>query len=200
MDFKYCRTEIINRLIKKYDYKTYLEIGVREARQNFNQIYCEQKEAVDPAPRIPCTYVMTSDKFFVENKKKYDLIFIDGDHHDEQVRKDIENSLKILNVNGTIVMHDCSPQSKFQQRETYEFEGKFPSWNGTVWKSFARLRCERDDLEMYCVNADHGCGIIRVGKQTKFEPKPDSYTWEYLEEHREQLLNLITVDKFKELF
>ena len=32
------RTEIINYLIKKYSYKTYLEIGVRDPKTNFDKI------------------------------------------------------------------------------------------------------------------------------------------------------------------
>jgi predicted O-methyltransferase YrrM len=36
----------------------------------------------------------------------FDLIFIDGDHRRESVRRDVENSLKILAPGGAIVCHD----------------------------------------------------------------------------------------------
>lgn len=51
-------------------------------------------------------YGMDTNTFFAQNIKKYDMIFIDACHQDQQVFKDIENSRKILNLNGVIVCHD----------------------------------------------------------------------------------------------
>ncbi|WP_440633031.1 class I SAM-dependent methyltransferase [Candidatus Pelagibacter sp. HIMB1485] len=48
----------------------------------------------------------TSDEFFLENKNIFDLIYIDGNHLFEFVKKDIENSLKFINVDGLIVLDD----------------------------------------------------------------------------------------------
>ena len=42
------RYDIINNLIQKYDYKTYLEIGVRNSDECFNLVNCEIKHSVDP--------------------------------------------------------------------------------------------------------------------------------------------------------
>ena len=42
------RIEIINSLIKKNNYKTYLEIGVRNPDDCFNHIVCNKKHSVDP--------------------------------------------------------------------------------------------------------------------------------------------------------
>ena len=42
------RTEIINRLIEKSNYKNYLEIGLDNPDNNYNHIVCENKECVDP--------------------------------------------------------------------------------------------------------------------------------------------------------
>ena len=49
--------------------------------------------------------------------KQYDVIFIDGLHLEKQVIKDIGHALQHLNKNGTIVLHDCKPGSKFHQEE-----------------------------------------------------------------------------------
>ena len=48
----------------------------------------------------------TSDNFFLSNKIKFDLIYIDGNHLYEYVKRDISNSLKYLNINGIIVLDD----------------------------------------------------------------------------------------------
>ena len=42
------RTDIINALVNKYNYNTYLEIGVRHLEDNFNHINCIDKIGVDP--------------------------------------------------------------------------------------------------------------------------------------------------------
>jgi len=178
------RTEIINSLIKKYDYNTYLEIGVRNPVDNLNKIVVKEKDGVDPAGN--CNYVMTSDEFFKNNNKKYDLIFIDGLHEGEQVYKDIINSLKILNDGGYIVMHDCNPRKKLHQVLTM---------NGTVWKAFARLRMERADLKMYTIDTDWGIGLITRGRQELF-PKQE-ITFGMFVCNRKKLMQLISVDTFK---
>ena len=98
------RKDIINHLIKKYDYKSYLEIGVRDPDATLNHIQVDIKDGVDPAGN--CNYPIPSDDFFeqISINKKYDIIFIDGLHLEYQVTKDIQNSLKHLNEGGTIVM------------------------------------------------------------------------------------------------
>ena len=90
---------------------------------------------------------MTSDDFFKDNKEKFDTIFIDGLHIDEQVQKDIENSLNALNEGGTIVMHDCKPLSE----EAQIFPRIQIAWNGDVWKAWLKTMIKHDDLSMYVV-------------------------------------------------
>ena len=45
------------------------------------------------------------------NKESFDCVFIDGLHTYNQVKKDIHNSLKYLNINGIIMLHDCLPNN-----------------------------------------------------------------------------------------
>ena len=194
------RTSIINHLIILYDFKTYLEIGVRDSR-NFDKINIEKKLGVDPNPLKKDSQILTltSNKFFETNKIKFDIILIDGLHLEYQVDKDIQNSLKTLNNNGVIIMHDCNPPTKFHQRENYEVNGKFPAWNGTTWRSFAKLRINNDDLNMCCVDCDWGIGIIKKGSQKIFKIKQD-LSYELLEKKRKKLLNLISVSEFIQEF
>lgn len=48
----------------------------------------------------------TSDDFFYNNKSYYNLIYIDGSHHYEQVKKDFINSFNFLEKNGYIICDD----------------------------------------------------------------------------------------------
>lgn len=188
------RYEIINHLINLYNYKNYLEIGVNEGK-NFKNIKIGDKEGVDPAGN--CKFVMTSDDFFKTNKKIYDIIFIDGLHLDDQVVRDVENSLKFLNSNGMIVMHDCYPRRERHQTEVPPEHG---AWTGTVWKAFAKLRASRPDLHMECVNTDHGVGLVKRGGQETLKLDPNKLSYQFFRKKKRKILNLISVEEFLKKF
>jgi hypothetical protein len=190
------RTSIINHLIHKYKFNNYLEIGVRDGR-NYDKIIIKNKTGVDPEPtkEINNLKKVTSDVFFENNKEFFDIIFIDGLHIEQQVDKDINNSLNFLSNDGYIVMHDCNPPTEFHQRESYEVNGKFPPWNGTVWKSFAKLRIHNKDLQLCCVDCDWGVGIIRKKNSENFKTKK-ILDYDLLDKNRKELLNLMSVSFF----
>ncbi len=153
------RWDLIQHIIDKYNYTTYLEIGC-DKDQSFFKIKIDKKIGVDPVSGG--TIRDTSDNFFKTNKDKFDIIFIDGLHHYEQVIKDINNSLKILNNNGHILVHDCLPRSIAHQAIP-RYRG---SWNGDVWKSIVELRTKKD-LEVFTCEIDFGVGIIRKKNNLK---------------------------------
>ena len=183
-------TDLINFLIKKYSYHAYLEIGVDDKHQNFDKIRAEEKIGVDPNPSTLADFIMTSDDFFTQNKKNFDIIFIDGLHHADTAYRDIINSLKFLNPKGIIVCHDMNPLNELSQKVPRETE----KWNGDVWKAWVRLRSERSDLEMYVIDMDHGCGIIKAGTQ-KIIRLDHELTYDFFDNRRNELLNLISVEK-----
>jgi SAM-dependent methyltransferase len=136
---------------------------------------------------------MTSDEFFEINKSSFDIIFVDGLHHADQVLKDIETSLNVLNEGGYIVCHDMNPKEEEHQR--IPFSGGI--WNGDCWKAFVELRRTRTDLEMCVVDIDHGCGIIKKGSQKPLEIESEELTYENFDRNRSIWLNLIGWEKFK---
>ena len=149
---KKSRLEIVQNIINKKNYNSYLEIGTFKD-ELFGFVKCKNKIGVDPV--WGGNVKKTSDNFFAENTQKFDLIFIDGLHHYEQVKKDIINSIKFLNKGGIILMHDCMPKDYFYQavpRCQYD-------WNGDTWKAFLEFRI-KDDLDTYCCYADQGIGVI----------------------------------------
>jgi hypothetical protein len=146
------RFEIIQQIIDRKKYNSYLEIGC-DKDSNFSQIKVKEKTGVDPLSGG--TVKMTSDEFFKDNKKLFDCIFIDGLHVYEQVRKDILNSIKFLNSNGTIIIHDCLP-SKIWNQIVPKIYGH---WNGDVWKAIVEARTMLN-IDTYTCKADHGLGII----------------------------------------
>ncbi|MEN9621740.1 MAG: hypothetical protein RLZZ67_174 [Candidatus Parcubacteria bacterium] len=192
------RSDLINTIIRKHGYGSYLEIGLNTPRQpewNWPHVEIAFKECVDPNVRARATYPVTSDEFFAKHiKTKYDIVFIDGLHHSEQVYKDIVNSLKWLEEGGTIVVHDCNPPSeRSQSREHVSGE-----WSGDVWKAFLKLRMENPDITMYTVDTNYGCGIIRKGHQELYVPeKGAELEYAYFRKHDKEILNLVSVRQFK---
>ena len=146
------RFDVINNIIKIKKYKNYLEIGCFE-NENFDKIYIESKTGVDPVSGG--TVRDTSDNFFLKNQIFYDIIFIDGLHIYNQVRKDIANSLKFLKPNGIIILHDCLPLKIRDQMVPRSHE----HWNGDTWKALVEARTLKT-LDVYTILADNGLGVV----------------------------------------
>ena len=193
------RYDIINFLIEKYKLINYLEIGVFKG-ENIREIKATHKDGVDPGvegytpPEV--NYPMTSDAFFDLIKEhediKYDIIFIDGLHHADQVGKDIQNALNHIVEGGFILLHDCNPVSYEAQlvpRQTM-------AWNGDVWKAFVDFKAHYPDMECSVIDTDFGVGVIKVGGM-KCTLQANFWGWDYFNQNKKQLLNLITWDEFK---
>ncbi len=151
------RIDVLNLLIEKRGYRRYLEIGC-ETDDCFSRVTCPSKVGVDPVSGG--THRTTSDVFFAEARaagERFDLIFVDGDHHHAQVLRDVENALATLAPGGCIVMHDCLPPAPSWATP----ERMQNDWCGTAWRAFAKLR-ERPDLECVCGAFDCGVGIVRA--------------------------------------
>ena len=192
---KKSRLDIVQNIIKKKNYKKYLEIGCFDD-ELFNYIDCEKKVGVDPVSGG--TIRKTSDEFFSDNNDYFDCIFIDGLHEYKQVRKDILNSLKFLNQGGLILLHDCLPNNYFEQA--------IPrcqwTWNGDVWKAIVESRKSKD-IDVYTCYADYGIGVIikRPNRNLLETSNKDSASLkfeDYFYNHK-NLMNIIEYDRLIEL-
>lgn len=216
------RWDIINHLIIKNNYKSYLEIGYYKG-WSFDNVKCDQKTAVDPNPcktevqqmlkegyyigepfgytegNADTLYKMTSDKFFQEHASpfRWDIIFIDGLHESTQVSRDINNALKHLSPGGTIVLHDCNPP-----RYEHTTTGIDGCWTGDAYKAFVKWRMLNPEYESYTVDTDWGCGVITQNTVCLdwIEHSERDTTlqteWSFFNENRKELLNLISIDEF----
>lgn len=155
------RFDLINYYIKKYNFKSFLEIGVFEGETQ-RTVVCEKKISVDPDKNTNPTCLLTSDEFFKIFTDKFDIIFIDGLHEYSQVDRDIKNSLNHLNIGGVIIMHDCHPIDEACQRHSLTYPGG--EWTGDCWKAYVKNRAELP-YEMYVWDNDWGCGVIDTNKK-----------------------------------
>lgn len=182
------RTGIINFIISRYGYKSYLEIGV-QAGINFKQINIADKIGVDTdnSFKHPNMFYGTSDIFFEQNNKKFDCIFIDGSHEAPQVYKDIVNSVNSLSDNGIIVMHDCLPPD-----ENHQIVPRIQSmWTGDVWKAFVSFRENHNTFDCFVLNTDYGVGIIKpTNTQLPTFKAGAELNWENFQQNTGKWLNL----------
>lgn len=207
---KYYRYDLINDLIDKIGYKTYLEIGVfnGECLYNINPTGDCWKVGVDPDPQSAATCHLTSDKFFeildndgfgeIKHDFKFDIIFIDGLHLWEQCYHDITNALNHLSPNGVIICHDMNPLEEMFQRR---YKGESSIWNGDVWKAFVKLRTERNDVFSCMIeDCDTGLGIITWGMQQPIVlDKPfDKLTFSDFQKNKAYLMNTVKLNDFIE--
>ena len=189
------RSVIIQNIINDKKYKNYLEIGC-DRDENFSKIKIENKTGVDPLQGG--TLRMTSNNFFIKNNKNFDLIFLDGLHTYEQTIKDINNSLKILNKDGVIIIHDCLPKKIWNQI----VPRIYGHWNGDVWKAIVHSRTY-SSADTYTCIADHGLGIIFKRKnRNQLDLKKNFKNLkfsDYYENHKE-FMNLISHEELLSVF
>lgn len=173
------RIRLLQHLIQHCQYQSYLEIGC-DKNQVFDQISVPVKEGVDP--RRGGTQRMTSDAFFAQDDRKWDLIFIDGLHTYEQVKRDFDHAFVRLNLNGTIVIHDMLPTTPGQaQSKPVE-----KHWLGDVWKLAFDL-ASREDLEFKILTMDFGCGVVKHGRQTASHFDCHHSNWQFYLSNYQQL-------------
>lgn len=195
------RYDVINALIEKFGYERYLEIGVRNG-ECLRAVNAPMRDGVDPNATLDpegVNHPMTSDEFFagLPESQTYDIVFIDGLHQRDQVLRDVENSLRHLSTNGTIVLHDCDPPTEYHA--THESNGG--DWNGTVYQAILDLRSRRTDLEIFTIGTDWGVGVIRRGEATTIDAtlaEAAILDFAVFAANRATLLNLISVERFQE--
>lgn len=192
--------------------------------ENFLRVNCKNKECVDPylsqedneyqdgyaleknAPikqyieENILTYKMTSDDFFAQlpEDKKYDVVFIDGLHTEEQAGRDIVNSLNHLNNGGFIVVHDCLP-------DFYEAQTDVRNtgvWNGSTWRAIPMLRFA--GIPYFTVDTDFGCCVIHKVNDETHMPYLEKAPYDYNDVFssipvRNIVMSVISEEQFMEL-
>lgn len=138
------RHEIINKHTKPND--LYVEIGVEYGTTFQNVHFTRRKIGVDPDPKFedPNLVVAKSNDFFEScdiPSGELNAIFIDGMHQAEYILDDINNSLKLMCIDGKMMLDDILPtnyneQQKIPNKHYYENNIlKYGEpWTGDIWK------------------------------------------------------------------
>lgn len=152
------RVALMNHLAKHLGEECrYLEIGC-DRDDLFASLPIADKTGVDPQSGGNCR--MTSDAFFAENTKMFDLVFLDGLHTYDQLHRDVQNALKCTRSGGFIGIHDLVPRN-WKEEHVPRLNG---DWTGNVWKVGLELAAsEGINFRLFLI--DHGVGLIHVDEQ-----------------------------------
>jgi len=174
------RHSIINRFTQPES--KYLEIGV-EYGETFQRVHFLNKIGVDPDPKYNDASIqrMTSDDYFrfgVSHDIMFDVVFIDGMHHAENLIDDFNNTLQHLSDGGIVFLDDVMPHShdeqlKVPRRHYYEngiLKYREP-WTGDVWKVLYYMLLENlvpDHTQLFF--HPHYRGVAMLPQPTKRIP------------------------------
>jgi len=222
------RKQLVQDIINKKKFTTYLEIGVF-AGGVFFPVKAKRKIAVDPeftfgkfkrAKKILKNldnlnaryYEMPSDDFFQEHaaglfsKQPVDICLVDGMHEFHYALRDVENTLQYLQQDGVIIMHDCNPATSADAISFDEWKGRNyqGNWNGDVWKTILHLRSLRKDICVFVLDVDYGLGIVCKRPPENMlsftQAEIEKLTFNDFEKNRAQWLNLKPMEYFYRFF
>lgn len=162
----------------------YLEVGPGSYGHTFWEINCEQKTAVDVIKRetlktVPEIgpqggknmsrakeyYDCGSDVFFKEHaiNKRWDIVFIDGDHEYSQVVKDVNNALYYAAI---VLVHDLIPPNGSLAQNHPTIKGL---WCGDGFKLLYYMR--EINAEHFSLNEDYGLTMFSNPPNTRLAPE-----------------------------
>lgn len=108
---------ILSQVFRSCNYQSYLELGVShgqtlELMSKLTTDYIGVDMIDIRHNKGTNIFVNTTDNFFAQNTRTFDMIFIDACHCIDYVIKDFENSIQCLNHNGLIALHDTDPENE----------------------------------------------------------------------------------------
>ena len=149
------RAAVVGLLMSKAPAGRYLEIGCA-GNELFDTVMATDKTGVDPARGG--THRMTSDAFFAAHPgERFDVIFVDGLHLYDQVRRDVVNALAALKPGGWIAIHDMLPRDWIEEHVP---QISTRAWTGDGWKVAFELLAS-PGLEFRLIAIDHGVVVVR---------------------------------------
>ena len=163
-EMRYNRKAIVNRLLSVTAAADYLEIGCA-GNDLFDAVMATRKIGVDPVRGG--THRLTSDAFFGSWRgEKFDVVFIDGLHHYDQVRRDVDGALAWLRPGGWIAIHDMLPRDWLEEHVPQIYTR---GWTGDGWKVAFELLASAD-IDFRLVAIDHGVVVVRPLVETPVVP------------------------------
>ena len=220
------KIEITNRLGRRYDYRSLLEIcctstGFTGGGFDLDQFTCYQRlvyrcsdDFDDGAPIAFRTSAGSSHEVTQRLMSErapanlFDVVFVDSYHTYENSMTDLLGAFALIRSGGAVVVHDCRPTDPHIVSPAFQ-----PGcWCGVTYWAFVDFVLGRAGIEYFTVDADYGCGVIRKTSRRgagddsalefawKIAARRDEPRYAFFREHEADLLRLISARRFRERF
>ena len=208
------KSDLLNALATKYDYRSYLEIGTPFTGNEFGRVtspalsirkrlaYWCGHDADKQAATFRRDDLLLDAGKFTAGSAKYALIFVDSFHTYECSMRDLLLARTLLTERGTIVVHDCNPDDEDLASPIY----RPGAWCGTTYAAFIDFTLNSSDLVHCTIDDDVGLGIIRQGLQRPYDDAlkqiwersraDDALRYKIFASLKQRLLNLVSVEQF----
>lgn len=172
---------IIN-LLPNIKEKSYLELGIYYGH-NYRNVNAKHKVCVDIVSNwekfgaIENFFLGTTDMFFenlIKKPQHFDVVFIDAYHSYNNVLCDYNNSVKYLNKDGLIFVHDLFPPNK---------EHCLPHYCGDAYKLLSYIYKNNLIEDTYTLNPIYGDYGLTVFFKPKILNPPEETKSITYEEH-----------------
>lgn len=189
--------DVINVLLSTRAPPTsFLEVGILQGECG-EMIRADRKVGVDVKLRDGVEHIYhrlhegRSDDFFAENEERFDCVFIDGEHTQEQSRRDFDNAYDCLKPGGCIVLHDSNPHSFEHQDTPCDGRQAYPQTRvGWVWKTVVGLR-RLPHLDTCTIHIETGVTVVEIRPNSAPLTLVGIDDYAALERHRVEALGLI---------
>ena len=201
--------DVINRLIRQFGLKRYLEYNKFDGASYYDDIVCEHKERaflperayldgsnlkrlLDAAKDAALEAILPLDQLHERYRDaRFDIIFFDPVHMRPEVDQALQALPRLLNPGGFLVVHDCNP-GHFSQTTP---ERKPHSWVGETYKAFTVLRAH-NRAHAITVDEDFGVGIVRNVDLDLDYPTDFDIDYFAFAEQRQEYIGLMGYDEF----
>jgi len=211
--------EIVNALVTKNGYESYLEICTSETGGRYWRIdkkrlrvchrllyRCPQEFA--DGEEITFRSADDSIENLLNAGLTYDVVFVDSWHTFDCSMRDLETGLSVLREGGVMVVHDCFPRKEFAGPVFYG-----GCWSGVTYAAYVEFLLSRRELFYCTVDTDYGCGVVKKIRRDEACKPPYGVTdviveqwrskrsrgddmFDFFYNHRRELLNLVSAEEF----
>jgi hypothetical protein len=211
------KADVINLLIRKYQFTSFLEISVPTTGLRFGEVTSETLERrhrivyncppeFDDGHEVTWRSANTSLDAITKTLPaalRYDVVLVDSFHSHECSARDLRFASSMVSERGLIVMHDAAPPILRATIPDF-IEGP---WAGQSYAALIDFLLSHPERSVYVVSVDWGVAIIGSPMGKPLGPEVPSQAWRALPDNYEErftffvanrkaLLNLINWNEF----
>jgi tetratricopeptide (TPR) repeat protein len=190
--------DIANELLTARTSRRFAELSMDGPSPHYGAVVADSKLSISSRPHADS---LSEESFLTADTSGggYDVILLAAQHEPEHCLDVIEGCLLKLSADGVLVVHHSNPPSAWHQRPAEE-SGTGSEWTGQVWRAVVTFRMRHPHCEVFTVDTDWGCTVLRPNRQALNELGKTTFDvldWNAFVRERNTLLNLVSVSWFR---